>query len=142
MGKRYIVGSKRELQALLNELEEKQSTGEEVDVRQEVDVRLDQWEEAKAGEVTDNEVVKGRNAFAKAAWAPAGVNKIRWDAYGESCEYCKSLDGTVVGISSFFLPADVAFQPEGALSALTPSTNIGNPPAHGGCDCDLSPDFS
>ena len=140
--KRYIVGSKRELKALLNELEEKITAGEEVDIPQEVESKLSQWEETKASAVADSEVVKARNAFAIATWAPAGVSKIRWDAYGESCPFCVSLDGTVVGISTFFLPADVAFQPEGALSALTPSTNIGNPPAHGACDCDLSPDFS
>ena len=57
-----------------------------------------------------------------------------WGGRGETCPYCRALDGRVVGIRDAFLnPGE--FLPEGAAAALLVTRKVGHPPAHRGCDC-------
>jgi len=56
-------------------------------------------------------------------------------AFGDSCPYCRHLDGRVIGITEYFLQAGEEIQPDGAERPLRVSSNKGHPPYHGGCDC-------
>lgn len=99
------------------------------------DQRMNDWEERRPGIIAQWESFRSNNAIAKLIYVAAGIVRLRWRAFGESCPYCSKLNGKVVGIKENFLASGVDYQPEGAERPLRPSTNIGHPPAHGGCDC-------
>lgn len=96
---------------------------------------FEDWREKRPGEIADEETVRFNNALARTVYVIAGVLAMRWVAFGESCPYCSSLNGQVVGIQQVFIPAGTDFQPEGADTPLRAKQNIGHGPAHGGCDC-------
>jgi HK97 family phage portal protein len=93
------------------------------------------WEEKRPAEIARWETVRFNNALAVGIYLMAQRQTIRWMAFNKSCPYCVDLDGQVVGIKSWFIPAGTEFQPEGAERPLTISHNLGHPPAHDGCDC-------
>lgn len=96
---------------------------------------IDDWPEKRAIETANDESTRGGNALAKAIYFAYGIRRLRWVSFGDTCPYCKALNGTVVGINQWFLGEGTDFKPEGANSALTTTQNIGHPPAHRGCDC-------
>lgn len=96
---------------------------------------LDGWPDGRASTDGMNEAVRFNNGLAKALYVLAGVIKLRWSAFGESCPYCSSLDGVVVGVDEVFIKAGQEFQPDGAQAPLKPGHNVGHAPAHDGCDC-------
>lgn len=102
-----------------------------------IEEQLDRWQESRAEQVARKESVFAGNAFAKAFYVLAGVTALRWVATGDSCPYCRHLDGKVVGIQKFFLSAGTSFEPDGADRPLKPGSNIGHPPVHDGCDCSV-----
>lgn len=102
-----------------------------------IEEQLDRWAENRAEQVARKESVFAGNAFAKAFYVLAGVTALRWVATGDSCPYCRHLDGKVVGIQKFFLGAGTSFEPDGADRPLKPGSNIGHPPVHDGCDCSV-----
>lgn len=128
---RHVSSSRGQLIGLLSE--------EEADMTL-IEERLAEWEEKRADKIARNETTRGRNAFAKAVFAFGGIRYIRAVANGKSCPYCNELDGQVIGIDGFFLTKGQEFNPEGAESALTSSSNISHPPFHAGCDCDIVAD--
>jgi len=111
------------------------------DPAQAVVLLLEGWPDQRAVLEAQNESVRFGNALAKFLYVGAGFVKVRWRAFGESCPYCTQLDGQVVGVQEFFLPAGVDFQPEGADYPLNPGHNIGHAPAHDGCDCMVTAAF-
>jgi hypothetical protein len=98
---------------------------------------MEQWQEVRPVEQGQMESNRSNNALAWMAFAAAGLVSMSWATFGDTCPYCRSLNGKRVGINESFLLAGVAFEPAGAPSALVPSANIGHPPAHSGCDCML-----
>jgi len=101
----------------------------------EIEKELTHWEDKRAGFTAHNEVVRSGNAFAKTFMIAAGVTLLRWVSVGESCPYCDSLDGNVVGVEQqFALPNDVIEANGGALGV---NSKIGHPPIHRGCDCQI-----
>ena len=108
---------------------------EAVDPLEAIEAELAGWPEKRAEETARWEAVRFGNALAKAIYISAGIIRLRWRAFDESCPYCTALDGQVVGVQEFFLQAGSAFQPEGASHPLTPQHNVGYAPAHDGCDC-------
>lgn len=102
-----------------------------------IEEQIDRWQESRAEQVARKESVFAGNAFAKAFYILAGVTALRWVATGDSCPYCRHLDGKVVGIQKFFLSAGTSFEPDGADRPLKPGSNIGHPPVHDGCDCNV-----
>lgn len=100
-----------------------------------IDERLDGWDETTPGKVGRREATRTVNAIARAGYIAFSVSKLRWYTSGaESCPYCDSLNGKVVGIDTPFLPAG-NFHPDGADGPLLVRRNTFNPPAHDGCDC-------
>jgi len=71
-----------------------------------------------------------------------GVTKKRWHTMGaETCPYCQSLSGKVVGIDEVFVSGGTDWHPEGAEESMHVSRDFGHAPAHGGCDCMISAAF-
>jgi len=101
-----------------------------------VEVELGKWDE-RPDDTAMWESVRFGNAIAVTVFGLAGREFLRWHAFGDSCPYCKSLNGKKAGIREFFLEIG-DFQPEGADKPLTLSNNVRHPPAHGGCDCGIS----
>jgi len=104
--------------------------------------RFAEWEGGRAdGSLTRPEKIAGKQAvtlgqgFSRAVFVSAGVAAMTWAAIGDSCPYCTGLDGRTVGIDAPFIAAGSSFQPAAADGPLKPSSNVFNPPAHGGCDC-------
>ncbi len=103
------------------------------DVVDALQLRFDQWAERRPAKVALEETVRSANAVTQEVWKQGGLERTEWQATGKSCPYCESLNGKTMSIGAPFLNADTAFEPDGADRPLTPSTNIGHPPAHAGC---------
>jgi hypothetical protein len=99
-----------------------------------LEAELEEWTDKRAAETADWEPDRFNNAVAEAIYGTVGVAAIVWRAFGESCPYCRALDGRVVGMVETFLEAG-EFQPDGAERPLRVSNAIGHAPAHRGCDC-------
>jgi len=104
-----------------------------------IDERLDGWEASRPGQVARDESRQAGNAFTRQFYILAGIQLIRWQNRGsENCPYCRDLDGRVVGIMEVFIQSGVDLQPDGADRPLSTRKNIGHPPLHKGCDCQIT----
>lgn len=108
---------------------------EGIDPEQAVLAELETWPEERAAEDAGWESVRFGNALAMTVYALAGRTRKVWVSFGDTCPYCRDLNGVTVGITEWFITAGQEFQPEGAERPLTTSWNTGHPPAHKGCDC-------
>jgi len=95
---------------------------------------LESWPDERAGQIGMEESNRLNNAAARTIYLAAGVQYIKSVAFGDSCPYCRALDGKVVGIQHPIL--DVGdFQPDGAERPLNISKPVKHGPYHRGCDC-------
>jgi HK97 family phage portal protein len=118
---RYVDSSKGQLEALVRD-----AAAAKADPLSEIDGRLDEWEQKRAGKVGMNETVQLANAIAKVVFVAAGIRYLIWSAQGsDSCPFCQDLDGKKVGIEN-------DFNTKGLDSA-------GHPPIHEGCECQIVP---
>jgi hypothetical protein len=100
--------------------------------------RLAEWIEKRPGKVAANETVRTGNAIALEQMRSSGVERKVWRSSGsDTCPYCKGLNGRTVEITQDFFTPDDSYQPEGAESPLTFTSNVGHPPCHAGCDCSI-----
>jgi len=99
-----------------------------------VTTRANEWKEKRPPKVAANEVVRVAAGAARFAWRESGVRYLVWRATPGACELCQQLDGNRVGIAEYFLATGESV---GDLSA---SGNIGGPPLHQGCQCDIVPE--
>lgn len=128
MGLRWTLSSEGQL----IELSEATEAAELADV---IDERLNDWQETTPDKVGRREAAQSVNALAMTAYAAFGVAKLVWRTSGrESCPYCDSLSGKVVGIREAFVPAG-DWQPEGAEAPMLIRRDTFHPPVHDGCDC-------
>jgi hypothetical protein len=104
---------------------------------EEIEDLLAQWEDTRADSFSDNELVQSSGAFAKSAYAAIGVMVLRWRANAGACDLCESLNGAITEITKPFVSAGSTVDPGG--SPLVVSTNIGHPPLHNGCSCEIVP---
>ena len=125
--KRYAASSRGQL-GILAEAEEPTKA---------ILTRLDEWEERRPGKVASRELQQVNDGAAKELWKDSGFQTFRWATFGKSCPICRALRGRTVGTTGSFLEAGESFEPEGAEAPFVPSSNIGHPPAHGGCDCSI-----
>jgi HK97 family phage portal protein len=100
-----------------------------------VEQLLEGWPEQRATEVARWESVRFNNGLSVATYLGAGIQRLRWVAFGESCPYCSDLNGSIVGIRQFYLAAGEDYEPDGADRPLHVTHNVGHAPAHRGCDC-------
>ncbi|MEW6457615.1 MAG: phage portal protein [Bacillota bacterium] len=83
------------------------------------------------------ETVAVVNETALETYRKAGISKIMWQAAPNACEFCRQLDGRVVGIGEPFVgKGDSIPGPAGLLTARAPRVR---PPVHLGCQCTLKP---
>lgn len=97
--------------------------------------RFAEWSIKRPAAIAAWETIQATNAYTRESYRAAGVRRIKWVNYEESCPYCRALDGKVVEIGQAFLTPDMVFQPEGADHALKLKYEIHHPPAHRGCTC-------
>lgn len=128
-GSRHLSRTRKQVLAIIGDPDQ--------DTREALDTRLTEWDAKRAKKIEEEETTRGRSAFVKAAFMAFGVTKLRSIAHGESCPFCNSINGKVIEINSLFFTEGESIEPEGAQSAMTFSSNIGHPPYHGGCDCDI-----
>ena len=101
--------------------------------------RLDSWEETRPGKIAARETIQAGGAFAKAAFAAAGVQKLVWRASAGACPLCEELDGQVVGIDQSFVRAGDTVDPgDGATAPLNVTSDVGHAPLHQGCQCSVA----
>jgi len=127
----YVAGySKRHVDSSLGQLIE--LVEGEID---EIETRVDEWEETRADKIAGNETVRGSEAMVASVFAGGGFAMI-WQTRGESCEYCNTLQGKRIKDGEAFLSAGDEISPEGKdpmpITGLTK-----HPPAHQGCQCYL-----
>lgn len=94
--------------------------------------RSAEWTDHRPGKVAADEIVRVASGAARWAWTAAGMSYLVWRANPGACEICQQLDGKRIGIKEYFL---VPGESSGSLMA---GSNVGGPPAHGGCRCDIS----
>lgn len=131
---RYAESSKGQLRALV-----RQAFDEGLDPEDVIDARMEEWEERRPGKVAMNETVQISGAIARMAFAAAGVMYLRWiNVGGDSCPYCRELDGQVVGIDQSFVGKDDVLDSEdGTMRIRKPAFH---PPLHQGCECQIVAD--
>lgn len=100
-----------------------------------LEAEFERWREMEPASLAQEEAVRANNALAVAAYSALNVTRLLWRTMGDTCPYCRDLDGKTASITEAFLAAGDAYQPEGAERPLTVTRNIQHPPAHGGCDC-------
>jgi len=133
-GIREASEGRQQLLALIDEFE---SQGEE-EAAAALQGRLDEWGEKRPGKIAMNESVQFMGAAAKTLYVVAGVTVLRWVANPDACPFCASLDGKVAGVQQNFVNAGQGVDGgEGTDGPLTPSDNIGHPPLHNFCSCDI-----
>jgi HK97 family phage portal protein len=109
-----------------------------VDPEEAMNAELDHWREARPGEIAMDQKTRAGSSVAKFVYSAVGILTLRWVTMGDTCPYCKALDGRVISIAKNFLSPGESFEPEGAEGPMTTTSDIGHPPLHGGCDCSIA----
>ena len=120
----------------IKKIEEKAADSQ--DLYEQLEAETADWEERRAGRISQLETTQIRNAFTRIAFIAAGVSVLRWVSYGNPCPFCDNMNGKVVSVNTNFLDKGADYKPEGADEPLKPQRNISHPPLHEGCDCDLT----
>lgn len=103
--------------------------------------RFDEWKERRPQKIGLRETVQLSNAVAKATYAVAGIEYLRWVGIGsETCEYCEEMDGKVVGINQNFLDQGQRLDAEDREDDIVIYRPIGHPQLHQGCVCQVMPE--
>jgi HK97 family phage portal protein len=136
-GIREASEGRLQLLALLDAFE---AEGEEA-AAEAIQTRLDEWGQKRSGKIALNESVQFMGGAAKTLYLVAGLTVYRWVANPGACDFCQTLDGKVAGVDKNFVNAgqDVQGGPD-SDGPMKPSDNIGHPPLHGACECDIVAD--
>lgn len=105
-----------------------------IDAGEAMQGELDHWQETRPAFIATEQSTRAGNAVAKMVFAAVGITVLRWVTIGDTCPYCKQIDGRTVSILKNFFGPGEKIEAEGQ-APLTTTTNIGHPPAHDGCDC-------
>jgi HK97 family phage portal protein len=115
--------------------------GDEEAVAEAIRTRLGEWGEKRPGKIAINETTQAMGAVAKVLYVGAGVTVLRWVANAGACPFCAGMDGRVAGVQQNFVNAGTGVDGgEGTDGPLVPSDNIGHPPLHSNCECDIVAD--
>lgn len=110
------------------------------DPTESLEQRLGEWMERRPDKVAREHSVRLQAAVAIATWRLRGVSRLRWQTIGDSCPYCRQLNGKVVGIDDWFAAKGDSLQdPDNPDNWMSFSHDVGHPPAHSGCDCIVTP---
>ena len=120
---------------LKNALQEELDNG--IDPQLAINDELNHWRDVRPGEIAADQKTRAGSAVAKFVYSVIGITTLRWITMGDSCPYCKAMDGRVISITKNFLSPGENFEPEGSDGPMTTTKDIGHPPLHGGCDCSI-----
>jgi HK97 family phage portal protein len=109
---------------------------EEADIIEAIEERLEDFAETRQNSFSSDELVQATGALAKAAYIGLGVTLLRWVANAGACPMCEGMNGRVVGVERNFADAGSSID-FGGTAPLVVSRNIGHPPLHRGCTCDI-----
>ena len=126
----YIESSQNQIDTLIGE-----ASANDSDPADLIDERLDGWQETKADKMAMGQSFEFMNALSVVAYASAGVTFLQWMARGDSCPFCKKMDGKVVGIDSHFVGAGTKIDAEDGSEPMLVRHKKRYGPLHGGCDC-------
>jgi len=101
--------------------------------------RLDEWAEKRPGKMAAQEIVQAGTAVSKETYREAGIERLVWVAGAGACPYCEEMDGNTVEITRTFMSAGDSLHPEGADEPMPVTIELGHPPLHDGCVCDVAP---
>lgn len=136
-GKREASEGKLQLLALVDEFE---AEGDEA-VAAAIESRVAEWGDKRAGKIAGIESVRFMSATAKVLYVAGGVTVLRWVANADACSFCQKIDGQTAGVQENFVNAGQGVDGgEGTDGPLKPSDNIGHPPLHDSCECDVIAD--
>jgi len=125
---RHVESSEGQLLALL----------EEENGMDEIQKRVDEWEEKRADKIATNETTRLSNGVFQFIAFAAGLKTV-WQIRGaETCPYCKSLNGKRVASGQSFVKDGDELNPDGAEVPMKIRGLKRHPPLHGGCDCYLT----
>lgn len=133
MALRYIAKSQKRIAKTIDD-----GLANSMDLVEAIEKETKRWKEKRPEQEAKRESTRAANAIAKAAYKKYGVRELVWvTSSGEVCDFCKRLDGKVIGIDQAFVAAgeDVVGHPD--EMPLKPKTNITHPPLHDGCECDI-----
>jgi HK97 family phage portal protein len=99
-----------------------------------VGARLTRWEETKPAKVADRQSFEALNALVVASYGAYKITRIRWAARGDSCPFCRQMNGRVAGIEEYFV-GDGTSLDGGDAGPMQIKRNVRHGPLHGGCDC-------
>jgi len=86
------------------------------------------------------EVIKGSNTVTELAYKQSGVvKKKEWFANPGHCEFCDSLNGSVISLGSSFVPQGSSVQGSDGGTYKADYENVHTPPIHPNCRCTLIP---
>lgn len=115
--------------------------GTEQEVAEAIHGRLEEWTEKRPGKIAVAESTQFMSAAAKVVMVTAGVTVLRWVAGPNPCPFCSTLDGNIAGVTKDFVSAGQGVDnAKGEGPPLKPSGNVGHPPLHSNCECDIAPD--
>jgi HK97 family phage portal protein len=130
LAKTYTQKSLGQMRAVLSKAAEQGA-----DPLEAVQARLAEWNQTRAGKVSEIETVRAGEAAAHHTYKRAGVTRLRWRASGKNCPWCSRMNGKVVGIEQHF--ADKGDELDGGESQqpLKIRRRTRHAPLHRACDC-------
>ena len=129
--KRHIGSSSGQLIKILND------SGD--DFQDQIQQRLDEWQETRASKIANNETVRLASFMAQTTFFSYGY-KTYWRIRGaETCPYCRALNGKTVSQGQSFFEGGEEHEPKGAKNGpMLIRSTVMHPPLHRGCDCFIS----
>jgi len=123
------------------QIEAKIDRGEPEDRVSEV---LERWkgegvETTRADRIAERHINELNQGISKWAWGAMGVAAMVARTVGDSCPYCRAIDGRTVDIAGSFFNAGDELAAPGKALPLKFKKRVGHPPFHKGCDCVIRP---
>jgi HK97 family phage portal protein len=86
------------------------------------------------------EVIKTSNEITETAYKQSGVvQKKEWLANPGACEFCRSLNGSILTLGSTFVPKGSSIDGADGGSRINDYEDVNHPPIHSNCRCTLIP---
>jgi len=106
-----------------------------------LDTRLAEWDDTRAGKIASQEVVQGGESVSRFTWAAAGAVSLIWVTQGsKTCPFCHQLAGKKVGIYSPFLASGDSITASNGSGMKINGKKL-HAPIHRGCVCTTVPGF-
>ncbi|BAU28967.1 HK97 family phage portal protein [Aneurinibacillus soli] len=134
MALRYITRSKNRITKVIND-----GVSNSVGLVEVIEKETTRWKEKRPEQEAKRQSVRTANAVAKAAYKKHGVRELVWvTSSGEVCDFCKRLDGKIIGIDQAFVAEGEDLVGNEDEMPLKPKKNIKHPPLHNGCECGIA----